>query len=466
MVQHDTSSSSDENTASQLQEIAPKGIIPIGNYRLVGWAVDTTGRRLIDEIVQIAAYTPESQFSQYIMPFTDLNPFYSRRHNIRVFNTFRYRRLKDMTTGKFLKTKSEISALADFVDWLEKVKGDSEGIILVSHEGRKSIPGMLLEALKRNNLLDHFKNVVKGFANGFNVAKSKCKSSTKTYNLKVMSRVLLSKEDVDFRTAVGRASAVYNILVHLAQGEREDLGDETITDNAASVNEKNLIDLVCPFTNPISAEEEEIEVFKVILQRQNTFRPVFGALMRAGPHERQHASHLRRLLAENNFNYDKLKDAYDVGGKEGLEKILKDEVANAKETDLNELLEILDCFFDPQKKPVQPKTGSWNNRYNNNRPRPRQKSTSKGRSNSQSERKESETKESSEIKNNSQEEVASIDSNSVPPVDTSPPDNACNIKTSPKRENDGETEVKKETDVEREAKNEPELKKEAEVPAN
>lgn len=64
-----------------------------------------------------------------------------------------------------------------------------------------------------------------------------------------------------------------------------------------------------------------------MLERQNTFRPVFGALMRASRQERQHASHLRRLLAENNINYDKLKQAYESGAKEGLETVIKNEVS-------------------------------------------------------------------------------------------------------------------------------------------
>lgn len=67
-------------------------------------------------------------------------------------------------------------------------------------------------------------------------------------------------------------------------------------------------------------------IFKVLLERQNTFKPVFGALLRATPTERQHASHLRRILAENNIDYDKLKVAFDEDAKEGLEKVLKSEV--------------------------------------------------------------------------------------------------------------------------------------------
>lgn len=45
------------------------------------------------------------------------------------------------------------------------------------------------------------------------------------------------------------------------------------------------------------------------------------------------------------------------------------QAANAKEEDLDELLKILDCFFDPEKKPVQPKTIFYQN--NNYKPRPR-----------------------------------------------------------------------------------------------
>lgn len=59
---------------------------------------------------------------------------------------------------------------------------------------------------------------------------------------------------------------------------------------------------------------------------QNTFRPVFRDLLSGTRLERKHASHLRRLLAENNINYDKLKEAYETEAKEGLEKILKAEV--------------------------------------------------------------------------------------------------------------------------------------------
>lgn len=257
MVQNESSNSGDETV--QMPVNASKGV-PEGNYRLVGWGIDTTGRRLIDEICQIAAYTPQKQFSQYIMPFSDLNFAFRRKHNMRVVNTGRYRMLKDLRSNKFVKTKSDITALIDFLKWLEEVKGEaSDGIILVYHEIRKSAPGMLLEVLRRYNLLERFGNTVKGFANGFNIAEEKCAKTTKTFTLRVMSKVLLNRDDEDFSSAVERARACYQIVAHLAQGERQEIDEK----KESIGTEPEITNFVAPFTNPITAEEEEIAEFKV-----------------------------------------------------------------------------------------------------------------------------------------------------------------------------------------------------------
>ncbi|KAL3285533.1 hypothetical protein HHI36_000064 [Cryptolaemus montrouzieri] len=367
MVQNEDSVSN-EASAPIIPEKPARGV-PSGKYRLVGWEIDTTGRRLIDEICQIAAYTPKSQFSQYIMPYADINPAFVRKHALRVVNAGKYRMLRDIKNNQFIKTKSEISALIDFLQWLEENRGDaSDGIILIYHEAKKGSPGMLLEALRRYDLLDRFNNVVKGFANGFQIASAKCGKTTKSFTLRIMAKVLLNKDGNDFSSAKDRARTTYEIAVHLAQGEKQELDAKASGDSTGL--EPHLIDFVCPFTNPISAEEEEIVEFKDLLKIQNTFKPVFRDLLGGNRLERKHASHLRRLLAENNINYDKLKLAYDTDAKDGLDKILKNEVANAEENDLKELLEILDCFFDPEKKPVQPKVRFYPNQ-NNRRPRQR-----------------------------------------------------------------------------------------------
>lgn len=74
--------------------------LPRGNYTLIGIDIDTTGRRLIDEIVQLAAYTPESSYSQYIMPLMNLNPAARQRHQVRVITVGFFRMLKSMQTYK------------------------------------------------------------------------------------------------------------------------------------------------------------------------------------------------------------------------------------------------------------------------------------------------------------------------------------------------------------------------------
>lgn len=93
-----------------------------------------------------------------------------------------------------MKTKSEVSALTDFLTWLESIRGDAiDGIILVYHEPRKVIPAVLIESLKRYNLLERFKQIVKGFVNGFNVAEAKCGAVADTFTLRTLSRVLLNQ---------------------------------------------------------------------------------------------------------------------------------------------------------------------------------------------------------------------------------------------------------------------------------
>lgn len=236
--------------------------VPEGRYRLVGWDVDTTGRRLIDEICQIAAYTPNLQFSQYIMPYAVLNLNAQRRHNIRVVTINRYRLLKDLKTNKFIKTKSEISALIDFLTWLEEIKGDAtDGIILIYHENRNMAPAKLLEALRRYNLLDRFTAVVKGFANSFLLTEAKCAQTVKSFSLRVLSKVLLDKEE-NLDNAAQRARICYQIVQHLGQGERQDLEGEGSGDG---VEQKHTIDLIRQYTKTIMDVEKEIADLKVCI---------------------------------------------------------------------------------------------------------------------------------------------------------------------------------------------------------
>lgn len=77
------------------------GIGP-GNYRIVGWDMDTTGKKVIDEICQIAGYTQSCTYTQYVMPYKDLNPPAMKRHNMKVVTIGKFRVLKDNKTNKVM----------------------------------------------------------------------------------------------------------------------------------------------------------------------------------------------------------------------------------------------------------------------------------------------------------------------------------------------------------------------------
>lgn len=81
----------------------------------------------------------------------------------------------------------------EFLDWLEEIKGDSKGVILVYHEHQKVLPSMLLESLERWKLLDRFEKIVTGFVNGCDIVKKRNKNSNDAFSLRSLSRTLLNK---------------------------------------------------------------------------------------------------------------------------------------------------------------------------------------------------------------------------------------------------------------------------------
>lgn len=334
---------------------AKKVGLPAGDYRIVAWDLDTTGRRLIDEICQIAAYTPEKTYSQYVMPYKNIDMLSKKRHLICTVNVGRYRMLKDIKTGKILKTKSEISALTEFLSWLEQIHGQSgPGIILLNYEMFKLAPSLLLEALRKYQLLDRFAAVVKGFGDCYSLVKQKCDQTLNSFTLRVSTKVLLNKDD-DLFNAADRARLSYQIVEHLTAGEG--VGDNH---NAAMV--KALLE----HTTTIEEEEEIIKGLKVILERQNTLRPVFAPLLRLSVSERKDASALRRLLTNAFLDYSTLKSLWDEQGKDNFSATVKEKLTDGTEEQKAEVIKILVHHFDPNLKPLKlekkPRRG-WGKRF-------------------------------------------------------------------------------------------------------
>lgn len=337
----------------------PEGLPP-GKYVLVGWDVDTTGRRLVDEICQIAAYSPRNTYSQYIMPYRDLNPGARRRHNIRVVTVGRYRMLKDTITNKILKTKSEISALTDFLAWLEKECGEQKSVILIHHELHRLSPIMLLEALQRYNLVDRFKAVVSGFADSYALASERCQATVKSVSLRVLARVLLDADTLAVESALDRATAAYRIVEHLAQGEQQEVGEGPAATG-------DMAETARIWSRTVDTELNSLNKLKSLLEKQNTFRPVFAPLLGTQRSERQRVTALRRLLADAGILYEQVKSAWETEKIEGLQKQMAQLSMSAKQEDITELIDILDCHFDPAKEskclktnktPRKPKTST------------------------------------------------------------------------------------------------------------
>lgn len=230
--------------------------LPAGRYTLIGIDIDTTGRRLIDEIVQISAYTPEHQYSQYIMPLMNLNPAARQRHQVRVITVGFFRMLKSMQTYRVVKTKTEVSALNEFITWLEQRHREdegSDGVVLIYHEQRKFVPYMVIEALKKYNLLDRFTNTVKSFANGFKLAEEKCTKTIKYFSIRQLSKLVLDESEAKdgFEgDAAYRARLAYQITRRLSnEGNKICPGDlnntsECDTGNVKSDDETTGIDSI------------------------------------------------------------------------------------------------------------------------------------------------------------------------------------------------------------------------------
>jgi maternal-effect protein exuperantia len=118
--------------------------------------------------------------------------------------------LKDMESGKILKTKSEVSALQEFIDWLrdsaDKSGCSSSGVLLACHEPtRKVLVPLLLEALVKYNLVEEFCSVVKGFVNGAAVVqKYGDMQKVTSFSLRSLCKTVLADTNPNTSTASDR----------------------------------------------------------------------------------------------------------------------------------------------------------------------------------------------------------------------------------------------------------------------
>ncbi|XP_049297759.1 maternal protein exuperantia isoform X4 [Anopheles funestus] len=395
--------------------------LPHGKYTLIGIDIDTTGRRLIDEIVQISAFTPDRQYAQYIMPLMNLNPAARQRHQVRVITVGFFRMLKSMQTYRVMKTKMEIAALNEFIDWLEARRAEdegSEGIVLVYHEQRKFVPYMVIEALKKYKLLDRFAESVKSFVNGFKLAEEKCTKTIKYLTIRQLAMIVLDEKERSREgfegNAAYRARMAFEISRHLATAEpkdtasassptgtepncsadpaevtkssstaedavkaesdktaensvhvtedeqkQEEVAPATVTSTSSASrplteeDREKMCTVLCEYASPISTEISELDEQEKILVRQNSLRPVFLLYFKTTIYHRVKAVTYRRVLAESGHDYESLRQLWQEKKREGMETVIK-EITELKEEERTELVELLDCHYDPDKQAFKP----------------------------------------------------------------------------------------------------------------
>lgn len=372
----------EESKSDTINEIA------VDDCCLVGWDLDVTGRKLLDEICHIAGYTPDDSFSLYIMPHGDLNNFAKKRHMIRIVTVNFYRIIKDTTSNKMLKTKSEISALIDFLDWLENVckKSGKNGVLLICHESYKFNPHLLIKSLLKYDLLERFSSIVKGFVDCHTFAKKKCEQTMVSFSIRILSKVLLDKENVEIYKASDRAHLAYDIVQHLCAGASE------IGNGAASPN-MEIVRTVLPFTTSVKFELKVLEDLQVVLGRQNTLKPIFAQFLGykwMSYHERRNALQLRKYLVDAFIDYDMLKTAWSQG-KEALEELINDKLS-IDDIEDKQRPELLKLLIDHFENPGEPKRK--NGRY------PRKSSKKSSPSSKSNSKDSSKNSEKSETENN------------------------------------------------------------------
>jgi len=319
------------------------GSLPPGTYITVAWDLDTTGRRLIDEICQIGGFVKSGDdkegqtFSQYVMPYRNPNPGARRSFGIKVVNIGRYRMLKDLNTGKILKTKSEVSALQDFLSWLDKAKGDTTGVILVCHEPqRKVLVPLLLEALYKYNLLSAFSAVVKGFCNTSTLVSSLGdKTKITSLSLRSLCKTVLGDTSLPTASATDRCQVLVDILARVTDG----------SDNTVDVNK------VIPYTITVEEEEEQLRDLKSVLGTQGTLRPIFESQLKQKRLVRERAMNLRRTIAEAGLDYEALEVAVKDGS---LRKKL--EPTEAPSEDIDEIVKLIGDHFSISDIKVEKET--------------------------------------------------------------------------------------------------------------
>lgn len=173
----------------------------------------------------------------------------------------------------------------------------------------------------------------------------------KYFSLKEVTKALLNTDDKDLfeGNAAVRAKLVFSVAEHLARGS--DNPEEKELSKEACVEKLN--QFCTEYGCKTDQEMKELDEQEKILQRQTTLRPIFLEYFRTTLYHRVKAVTYRRVLAEHGHDLTELHKIWEESKKEGLTKCLES-CQELKERDREELIEILDHHFDPEKDSYRP----------------------------------------------------------------------------------------------------------------
>nr|BAN20999.1 conserved hypothetical protein [Riptortus pedestris] len=306
------------------------------SFNLISWEIDTTGRLLCDEIFRISMLFNNYKFDVFIMPHRDISLFSARRYQVCTSTSGLYRFLCKRPSGKILRSKTEYFGLEDFLNWLEKYS--QKPIVLMFYEPYEFSPYILLQALERYGMLKRFKELVHGFAHVYAFVKKKCKKSMSSLAIRPLTKVLLNKNDVKCYDSYNRSKLIYEILLHLCDGDSA---------NPAEVLNTELK----PYIKSVDEIEKELISRKNRIDLQISLKPIFSPYLKLGDSRRK-VLMLRSYLTRENVDYNVLKSLWEKG-KDAFKGELLEMLKSAGEEAKKEIIAILvyhfDCTSDTQQ---------------------------------------------------------------------------------------------------------------------
>jgi maternal protein exuperantia len=188
-------------------------------------------------------------------------------------------------SNQVIKTKTEIAALLEFLDWLEAIN-TKDGIVFIYHDTQKFTPYMMIEAMKKYRLMERFQKIVKSFVNGYDLLDEEQANKLRYLELHKNYKLQLEKLGMDSNIpeefdgdATVRAKLSYEILMLMAHGDAKKEVDEAAM--AAIVN-----DFVRVKAFPMAGELAEIAEQEECIKRQSTLRDIFRGYFQASRYHR------------------------------------------------------------------------------------------------------------------------------------------------------------------------------------